>query len=225
VGRFSTVALAAVGAIVLTGVVQAVVEVRHFDLVFTTPFGRAVFIKVCLLVALVGLGAVNRQRTLPALRGAADERTSPGQAGVTLRRTLRAEVALIVVVLGVTGALASYAPSIAAVTGPSSATVPIGPEQLQLTLDPAQVGANEMHLYLLDPKSGAQFSGAKEVDVTAEQPGKGIAPLTQAVSHAGPGHYIVPNAFLGAKGTWTIAVTVRVSDFDEYTAKAKVAVR
>jgi copper transport protein len=225
VGRFSPVALVSVGALLVTGLVQAVVEVRHFDLIFSTAFGRAAFIKVVLLGALIVLGALNRQRTLPQLRAAAEARTSPGQAGVVLRSTLRAEVALIVVVLGVTGALASYAPSIAAVSGPSSATVALGPEQLQLTLDPARVGSNEIHLYLLDPKSGAQFTRAKEVTVTAGQPQKGIGPLDQDAHKAGPGHYIVPNAFLGSKGEWVITVTARVSDFDEYQAKAKVTVR
>jgi len=187
VSRFSPVALAAVGVLLVTGLLQAALEIRHWDLIFTTAFGRAAFIKLCLLGGLIGLGALNRQRTLPRLRAAADGRTSPGQAGVILRNTLRAEVALLVVVLGVTGALASYPPSVSAVSGPVSATVPLGPEQLQLTLDPARVGSNEIHMYFLDPKSGAQFTEAKAVTVTAAQPAKSIGPLAQDAHKAARG--------------------------------------
>ena len=78
----------------------------------------------------------------------------------------------------VTGALASYAPAIAQVSGPVEITQRLGPEELQLTVDPATAGPNVMHLYLLDAKTGAQFDGAKELTVQATQTAKGIGPRT-----------------------------------------------
>ena len=47
------------------------------------------------------------------LPGAAARRTTPGRTGVLLRRTLRAELALGLVAIAATGALSSYAPSVA----------------------------------------------------------------------------------------------------------------
>jgi copper transport protein len=223
--RFSSLALGAVIVILATGLAQAIAEIRHFDLVFTTPFGRAAFIKVCLLLALIALGAINRQRTLPRLRAAAATGASPGQPGLVLRRTLRSEVALLVVVLAVTGALASYAPSIAQVSGPQSGTVRIGPEQLQYTVDPGRVGANQVHLYLEDPRSGAQYTGAKEVTVQASEQDRGIGPLPLTATRSGPGHYTITDALLSVPGNWIIQVTMRVSEFDEYTAKLEVRIR
>jgi copper transport protein len=199
--------------------------VRQWGLLTSTAFGRAVLIKFCVLLALIGLGALNRQRTVPRLREAARGGASPGSAGVVLRNTLRTEVALIVVVLGVTGALAGYAPAVSANTGPYQATVKLGPEQLQLVVDPARVGPNELHLYLIDAKTGAQFTKAKEVDVTATQPDKGIGPLKLQAHKTGPGHYTVPGAVLGAPGTWKIDVSALVSEFDAYTAEASVPIR
>ena len=67
-------------------------------------------IKIILLVVLVGLGALNRQRSVPALRAAARPARRRAAPGALLRRTLRVEVALVVVVLGVTAALVSYPP-------------------------------------------------------------------------------------------------------------------
>jgi copper transport protein len=223
--RFSPMALISVIVILATGLVQSYVEIRHFNLIFNTSFGEAAFIKLCLLVGLIGLGAINRQRTVPRLRALAADGATPGTAGVTLRNTLRAEVLTIVVVLGVAGALAGYAPAIAQYTGPFSTTTRIGPKLLQIDIDPARVGANTAHLYITDPKTGAQFSGVKELDVAETLPGKGIGPLKQVAQRAGPGHYIVPGMFMGSPGTWNVSLTMRVSAFDEFTKTLKVRVR
>jgi copper transport protein len=223
--RFSPLALGAVTVLLATGLVQSFVEVRHIDLVFDTAFGRAVFIKLVLLLVLIGLGAVNRRRTLPQLAAAAAAGETPGNAGHLLRRTLRTEIALLVVVFAVTGALASYAPAVAQVSGPVQVTKAIGPEQLQLTVDPATTGPNEMHLYLLDPKTGAQFNGVKELTVRATQNDRGIGPLDLEAHQAGPGHYTILAAPLTAPGTWRLDVTMRVSEFDEFTTSADVPIR
>ena len=68
VSRFSPLALGAVIVLLASGLVQAYVEVRHLHLLTSTNFGVAVLIKFCLLLVLIGLGALNRQRTVPRLR-------------------------------------------------------------------------------------------------------------------------------------------------------------
>ena len=126
--RFSQVALISVGAILLTGLVQAYVYVRHLDALIETGYGRAVLIKFCLLMVLIGIGAYNRRRSVPRLKRIAAGGESPGRAGLLLRRALRAEVALLVVVLGVTAALASYAPPVTAQSGPFSTETHLRPD-------------------------------------------------------------------------------------------------
>jgi copper transport protein len=223
--RFSAIALTAVGVIAATGLVQAFFEIGHLDLVFTTAYGRAVVIKVALLLALVALGALNRRRTLPRLQFAARARRTPGHDGLVLRRTLRGEVALLVAVLAVTGALAGYAPADTKASGPFSAMTWIGQQELELTVDPAQVGANEVHLYLMDPRTGAQLDTAEEVTVSASLAAKQIGPISQEATKAGPGHYVVPDLTLAVAGTWQLTVTVRVSDFDALEKVLEVPVR
>jgi copper transport protein len=221
--RFSQVALICVGAILLTGLIQAYVYVRHLDALIETGYGRAVLIKFGLLMALIGLGAYNRRRSVPRLERIAAGGGSPGQAGVLLRRALRAEVALLVVVLGVTAALASYAPPVTAQGGPFSAESQFGPIQLEMTVEPARVGANGMHLYLFDAKSGAPYAKVKQLEVIAALPEKSISlPLEPQL--AGPGHYTIPGAFLNASGEWRIELTVRVSAFDEFTKTIDVPI-
>jgi copper transport protein len=143
---------------------------------------------------------------------------------VLLRRALRWEVTLLVLVFGVTAALTAYPPPSALSSGPFSTTRTIGPAQMQLTVDPSRAGRNQIHLYLLNPRDGTQFTRAKEVQLSASLPDKHIGPIAQTARNAGPGHYIVPDATLTIPGNWTLNVTVRISDFDEYGDRISVPV-
>jgi copper transport protein len=223
--RFSAIALASVGALVATGAAQSIVHLRAFGDLLHTAFGRAVLIKIIIVLGLVGLGALNRRRTVPRLQRAARDGATPGATGRVLRTTLRVEVALVVVVLAVTAALVSYAPPSALSAGPYSHSQTTGPLEVELTVDPARTGANALHLYVFDAKDGAPFAQTKELTVTAQLPAKGIGPLPATLHRAGPGHYVADALTLAPGGTWRIAVTDRVSDFDEYTTTFAVPVR
>jgi copper transport protein len=224
--RFSPIALACVAALLITGVTQALIDMGGLSHLFDTPFGRAVVIKFVLLMALIALGAVNRRRVVPSLRRLAADGDAPGGSGRLLRRTLRAEVVLLVVVLGVTSALVSYAPPKSSANGgPYSTTTRMGPIELETTLDPARVGANQLHVYLFDARSGAPYTKTKELTVEAMQHDKGIGPLPVTVHKAGPGHYIADAVVLSPGGTWHLTIVDRVSDFDEYTKTLTVPVR
>ena len=109
-GRFSTVALVSVAALLTGGILQSVLELGAVDDLLDTAYGRAIVVKSVLVAGLLGLGAWNRRRTLPALAREAGAGRAPGRPGVALRRALRAEVALGVAALAATGALAGYSP-------------------------------------------------------------------------------------------------------------------
>jgi copper transport protein len=225
VGRFSALASIALPVLLLSGVLQAIVEVRSFPALLDSAFGRSVLLKIMIALGIVALGYINRQELVPALRKAAKDNTSPGHAGVLLRRTLRFELALGLAALAATGALSSYAPSVAESSGPFATTTNVGPARLEVTVDPARVGPNQLHLYLFDRKTGAAFEQTKELRVTAAMPAKRIAPLTLSAHVAGPGHYVVDGASLAVAGDWTIAVVDRVSDFDEYQTRFTVPIK
>jgi copper transport protein len=221
VGRFSQMAGIAFAVLLASGVIQGIVEVASVPALVDTAFGRAVLIKLVLFTALVGLGWVNRSRILPQLRAAGG---SPAQAGLLLRRTLRAELTLGIAALAVTGALAGYPPSTAVSSGPVSRDADVGDAHLQATVDPARSGANSVHLYLFDHHTGAQYTRARQVTLTAALPAKGIAPIPLGTRPAGPGHYAAA-ATLAVPGDWQLTVTVRTSAFDENVARLTVPIR
>jgi copper transport protein len=223
--RFSPVAFTAVCAILTTGLIQAYVHVRSIDHLIHTGYGRAVLAKMVLLVVLIAFGAYNQRRAVPRLKALAAGGEAPGRAGAGLRTSLRGEVALLAVVIGVTSLLVSYAPATSSSSGIFSATKSLGPLELQMTVDPATTGLNAMHLYLTNARDGSQFTGTKELDVGLSLPKKNIGPLKANAQKAGPGHYVITGASFVPGGKWQVRITDRVSEFDEYDTTIEVPIR
>ena len=223
--RFSPLALASVIVIAVTGVVQAYIDVRSIHGLLNTTYGALIIAKIALLLLLISLGWINRERVIPAFKRIAGAAQVPGAAGVLARRTMRGELALMLGVFGVTAALITYAPPIDAASGPFSTNTTLGPAELEMTVEPAKVGLNTVHLYLIDAKTGAQFTATKELTATAKLPSKGIGPLLLQANQAGPGHYILSSAELTPGGTWEIKITDRISEFEQYSRTVNVPIQ
>ena len=221
--RFSTVALAAVVLIALTGTVQTVIEVGSFSDMVETAFGRAVLAKIAAFILLVAVAASMRRRVIPALVGRAEARESPGGPGLTVRRNLRIETGLAVLVLAVTAALVSYPPPTAAQGEPVSGTVLAGSDQLDYTVDPALPGGNEVHIYLFDGVTGAPVD-VEDLELSFSLPSKDIPPIDEEVRRVGPGHFFARSAMLSVEGEWRARAVVRLSEFEETVADFDVEI-
>ena len=91
--RVRALATGALALVVPAGIYAAFLHVPSLERLFDTPYGRALLAKLAVVVALLGLGALNHFRHVPAL---VDGRA---EAAGKLRRTVRVEVALGVAVL------------------------------------------------------------------------------------------------------------------------------
>jgi copper transport protein len=205
-------------------VLQAYIDVRSLHGLLHTTYGALILAKTGLLLALISLGWVNRQRVIPLLERIVAASAAPGGVGALARRTMRGELALMLCVFGVTAALISYAPPIDAASGPFSQNTSIGAAELEISVEPAKVGLNTIHLYLIDAKTGAQFTATKELTASARLPSKRIGPLPLHARLAGPGHYILESAVLSPGGTWDIEIVDRVSEFEQHTRVVKVPI-
>jgi copper transport protein len=105
--RFGRFALVAAAVVVLSGAVQAALEVGSLAGLLATTYGQLVLVKIVLVAGMLGLAAFNE------LRGRAS--SSPGAPSTNrlsgLRRGVRAELALGVVVLGVAAVLSGTPPT------------------------------------------------------------------------------------------------------------------
>jgi putative copper export protein len=66
--RFSRIAGIAVGIVSLTALYNAWLNVGSFEALWKLPYGWTVLVKICLLVVLLQLGAVNRYINVPLLQ-------------------------------------------------------------------------------------------------------------------------------------------------------------
>ncbi|MFE6482238.1 copper resistance CopC/CopD family protein [Streptomyces sp. NPDC057757] len=173
-----------------------------------------------------------RQRA--AVDGTRDKRlreADPLRSG--LRRSVLAEAGVAVVLLAVTTVLTSTEPgrteeearaATSATTrqaGPLSLKLPFdtggedGKGTVEVTLDPARVGGNEMHVFVVRP-NGKAFD-VPEVKVAFTLEAKDIGPLPVTPDRIATGHWTAAGVQLPIAGDWNIAVTVRTSDIDQAT--------
>lgn len=222
VRRFSTTAFAAVCVLAATGVYQGWREVRHWDALFDTDYGRMLIIKSGVFLVLLALGYLAR-RILAA--------TSPDLA--RLRRSVAAEFGLAIVVLAVTALLVESQPASegagAPNAGPARASVPFdtgsanGTGTVNVALQPARVGQDQLTVDVLD-KNGTPES-VPEVDAALALPTQQLGPIPLKLQSAGPGHYTAPGAVLPMAGTWQVLITVRTTDIDQTTVVLNINVR
>jgi copper transport protein len=220
VPRFSTMAVISVAGLVVTGAVNGYLQVRAWRGLWETTYGLLLLAKVGLVLPILALGAYNRFAVPRLRRGLA--------SALEQRRFLRmtgSELALMLAVVGVTAALVAQPPARAEVApkGPFAAEAHTDAFLLNLVVDPAKAGRNEINLYLLD-HSGAQ-ADADEVNFSASLPSKDVGPIRLQATRAGPGHFLVPGAQLALAGDWQITAEVRRGEFELQTHTFSVPIR
>jgi copper transport protein len=221
VPRFSMLAVGAVSVLLISGTTSAYLEVRALRGLWETTYGQLLLLKITLVLPLLALGLYNNRRAVPRLRA--------GLASVAERtrflRTAGVELALMVAIVSVTAVLVSEPPARAEVAprGPYATTAPLGELELNLVVDPAEVGSNQIHLYLTD-RSG-QPTNVDEATVAATLASRGIGPLRFTAHRAGPGHFVVHGAQLALAGDWQLRVETRQGEFDAANATVSIPIR
>jgi copper transport protein len=99
VAAFSPLALTAAGVLALFGVITARLHLKAWAALWTTPYGLALIVKLCLVLAVAGIGAWNWRRQKPRLGDV--------EAALALRRSARFELLAAALVLAVTAILVS----------------------------------------------------------------------------------------------------------------------
>lgn len=203
-------AATAVAALVLAGVVQALIEVASLSGLFTSTYGQLVLVKSGLAAMAIGVAAYSRKLVL-----AKSAETGPAR----LRRAVLVELAVLAIVLGVTSVLVQIPPprtAEAAETAETSTTVSqtLRNDAMALQVDvfPATVGNNSIHLYAYAPDS--KPLPVVEWTATAALPAKNIEPIEIPLLRITDFH-AVGDIALPMAGEWTLKFTVRTSDIDQ----------
>ena len=103
--RFSTLGVASVSVLTVTGIVNACILVGSFAALFGTPYGRMLVAKLAVFAVLVAIAGVNRTLLTPRLAG------DDGVARRRLQRNVVLEIAGGVLILAIVGALGAAIPA------------------------------------------------------------------------------------------------------------------
>lgn len=210
VRRFSTMAMAAVGLLVVTGSWRSFVEVRSLD-ALDANYGVVLLIKIGLFLPMVGLGYVN-QRFMKA-----------GASLAKVRRNVATETALAVVVLVVTAMLVNLPPArTEAGGGIYQESTQLGANRLDVLVTPGKVGENEVHLTAFTPTGAPAAIDSMEVLFTL--PDEGIGPIAAPGTFLAPGHFVVQGRQLSVAGRWVLEVVAKTGRFTEERTTVEVRV-
>ncbi len=209
VKRFSRLAGYAVALIAVTGVLRALNEVGGWGRLLDTGFGRVVDLKVLLFASLLAIGAMNRQRLVPALAAGLGRL-------VTLRRNVRAELGLAAVVLLAAGLLTELPP------GGTGGTRPAAPPavktsgndyattvRVELVATPGTPGPNGFRATVVDYDSGEPVA-ARRVQLRFSLPTRpDLGESTLDLSRGGDGAWSGRGGSLVAQGRWSVTALVQ----------------
>lgn len=207
VRRFSPVAAVALAGTVATGVVSSFLQTRSVDALIDTTYGRWLLIKVGAVIVVAVVGFVNR-RQLHLVEAPAH------------RRLIAGEVALAALVIAVTAVLVNQPPGRDALVEPIAVSVDDEAGSIEIQIEPARAGANDVHVYFYDDQGVPRPVDAAEMRVSrAGQPGRTVevTPVTlehvsaYGASFPSPGQWeiTVTSARAGTTATATVEVQIR----------------
>ena len=186
--RFSRLALGAVAVLVVTGTLNAVLDLAALSDLWSTPYGRVLSTKIALLAVALIFGAWHLL-VAPRRLAAADP---VGAASRSFRRSATAELMVLAAVVAFASALVALVPgrSLALqARGPVNQDQRVGAYTVQLFIDPSAPGANELHITFIDDKGlGAAEMTAVTTTITADRPDAAPAPLPMRLIAAG--HFV-----------------------------------
>jgi copper transport protein len=221
VRRFARLAIPAVALLLLSGVVQAALHLPGLGALTSTTYGLLILSKATGAALLLGLAALNHRRLTPAM--AQGSRGAP----LLLRRSIAAEGALAVLILGATALLSMTSPHQGSAhshhhehhdaTAPRGVTIATEAAGLSATLqaDPARMGPNSLRLWLA--KADGSPSTASEVWLDLSLPEAGISGIRRRMEPAGSGAFIWAGPELAVPGRWHVRAEILVGDFDQVT--------
>jgi copper transport protein len=206
VRRYSTAAGLLIGLVALSGIARAIDQVGTVSALVGTDFGRLVIVKSGALMALAGLGALNRFINVPAA-----VRSLAG-----LRRAGSVEVSVGAVVFLLTALLVNAVPPSS--TGPAAPTamalVAMGSDfgttvRVRLTVAPGTPGFNDFSASVADYDTASPPPGGATVSLRftlASRAGVGSSRLDLPALSAGI--FQASGANLSIDGIWNVTAVV-----------------
>jgi copper transport protein len=222
--RFSRMIPFAIGPLVASGIVLAIIQLGWPGPAWLTPYGLILAAKLLLLAVLFAIAAWNRWvLTGPAARGDLISRTH-------MQGTIVVELFLITAVFALVSGwrftpppraleLAQTVEATAAQAGPHLQLHADGIEA-DVAFSSGRAGSNTAHIVLTDGQAPLDVKG---MVVSVSQPALGVEPLKVTATLSPDGTWMASPLQTPIAGTWNIELQIRVSDFKLVRLSGEVA--
>jgi copper transport protein len=217
--RFSRAIPAPVVVLVASGFLLAIVQLQRLDALWTTSYGWLLFAKLVAVSVLLALAATNRWLTPRVIGG---DRT----AARWLVRSLRAELALVALILGIVACWRFTPPPrslFAAAAQPVHVHIHAAKAMADLQIEPESEAGRQITVSVLD----GEFRplAAKEVELVLSRPAAGIEPLRWAATRLDTTTWRIERVRLPATGRWHARIEILVNDFEKVAVEDDIDLR
>ena len=223
VARFSTLGLIAVGMIVVTGIFQTWLQVGLWEGLVQTAYGLSITVKIGLLVLMLFLAAFNLLVARPGLARLAAGGSAAAAAALARRFSfsVRAEVALGIMVLGVAAILTGLSPArdelarqaSGETSGPVDRQVTANGLNARIQISPAVLGVNRLAVQL--PDTDPSQVERVQLTLTYLDSELGSQPVVLPQSSTSPDTWETTSPLLSQAGTWQAEMLVRRTGQDD----------
>jgi copper transport protein len=195
----SPIAIAAVSAIVVSGIVQTIRNVGSVSALLTTPYGRDIDIKIVLLLAALGVALLSR-------RALAKSRFAIGH-------WLKLELWLLTAVIAVTAVLVeSPLPREAAPLASVATTFVV--RDITVHVSATTTGQRQWEIRVNGTGAGGASRTLDGVDVSVRETVRNVGPLVVPMARTADGSFDGTTT-LPFDGSWSALISARSGDFDE----------
>lgn len=214
---FSRIAVPLVALLVASGVALSAVQLRTPAALLDTPYGRLLSLKLVAVALLLSLAVANRLWLTPRIAGGSTD------APVRFRRSVLAEIALGLIILGLASGFRLVPPPRATLAAPAEVHAHLhGPALMaSVLLRPGRPGANDVEI-TLSPSDGAVLH-PKAVRIALADPVRGVEPIRLDATGSGANWRAGP-LLLPHGDRWTVTLDVLVSDFVQQRLEADLIV-
>jgi copper transport protein len=214
--RFSRAIPWAVGGLLASGLLLAVVQLAGVAALWSSDYGRVLSVKLALVALLLAVAVWNRFWLTPQLAN--------WPARKLMQRSIAAELVLVLAILSVVGLWRFTPPPRALVATDDSFFTHLHAEKAMasVTIAPGHAGPVEITVGLTTPEEAPLHAMA--VSVALANPALGIEPATAEAAPQSDGRWRVQMT-AATPGSWTLTLSILISDFDKVVIQAPILIK
>jgi copper transport protein len=221
--RWSHIAYSCVACLVVTGELQASRQIDPVQALWSTGYGVVLLIKLGVIAAMLVAAVLAQRHVLaPAPDGTDGRRFARGDVLTVIRRSVRIEAALAVVVLAVTAVLVSEPPAATTYGPPVDVEAPLGTNVVHVHVDDTRRGRQDVELDVTDAAGRPVPVQAITANLsTASVAALGVRMVSDPVDTS---RWHSTNAVVPLPGIWTLTLDVTVGPTEAYATAARYRV-